>query len=791
MQVQPETNGGGEASWKDSYKTAQMITLPDVTHVCGSQAGQLVRDLARGTGCPEEFILTPLLSCCSALMGHRSEICVHGGWSEPPVLWFLVGAGEGTRKSAALRQVLSPLLALADDMRQKEKRKLEQCGNEEDMKEKGAATRELDLPLVYTGSIAMPQLRNVLHESEGHVLHVTERLEDAHRQLGMHALNVEKGTRERLHDLYEAFAGNFALPPPPTNSAGTTRIGSSVLSPVVFYNQCGFASPQYVVTMAVKAPSWLSGRFLVSCPSLEENTTAVFSLPNDDDDDNGSTNDDTTPPPKAKKAKTGHKPRKLSLKDVYLNLSRAHSFPRRRRYVFSKEAVRELRRFQEEEWQTIVNQLGGKDNGGAVEKSLGQIIRLAGVLKALKDAAELDFSSSSKLTDADDASEDQETEGKIDRDDVSGAIELGKYFLEQKLSMTFMVSTGFFRRSGNSSGTPVQESHASRPPSSSSAPQNSQNSDYSYMPPPPDPANSLYGFAKVAGGFLPQTAVSGAVTSSPHQHHPYHHSHPHQASPTVTSLASSQTAPFSFNFTGGGAPVSMPGPRSYHFPMPTINHSQPTPSASPAASHSSSHAPPPEIDVAQLPATWIPTTPEEELAEMSQAAEFVQLEPTQFVAVHARRVKRLLECFDDGCGVSATTAAQKSIAPPVRVAGTNNRHPAWASALFFQKVADLGLGVAEQVRHPTNGRVYWRFKRKSVPNLSEKNFQLLHYLRIDMVRYSQMGQPTLHVPGVDIDIPTPGSVSAEHSLLDGEGSNSSGGKGDNSPFECEIKQEIL
>jgi hypothetical protein len=111
--------------------------------------------------------------------------------------------------------------------------------------------------------------------------------------------------------------------------------------------------------------------------------------------------------------------------------------------------------------------------------------------------------------------------------------------------------------------------------------------------------------------------------------------------------------------------------------------------SSATASHPSAAVP--ELDVSQLPATFIPTSPEEEMAEMSQAAEFAQLEPAQFVAVHARRVKRLLECFDDGCGVSATTAAQKSIAPPVRVAGTNNRHPAWASALFFQKVSHFLL----------------------------------------------------------------------------------------------------
>ena len=65
MNAPAETNGGGDASWRDSYKTAQMIALPDVTRICGEKAGQLVRDLAQGAGCPEEFVLMPLLTCCS------------------------------------------------------------------------------------------------------------------------------------------------------------------------------------------------------------------------------------------------------------------------------------------------------------------------------------------------------------------------------------------------------------------------------------------------------------------------------------------------------------------------------------------------------------------------------------------------------------------------------------------------------------------------------------------------------------------------------------------------------
>ena len=532
-----------------------------------------------------------------------------------------------------------------------------------------------------SGSLGMQHLRVLSHEGDGRVLHVTEQLEDSHRQLSMHALHTEnlKASRAQLHDLYEAFAGNLGLSPSTVhgNSAGET---CRTLSQAVCYNQCGFASPEYVVNLVVKAPSWLSGRFLVSCPSVDENTTTTFSVPGQIDDEEEE--EEETSSSELSSAKKARRDKKLTLKDLYFYIARVHSQPVLRRYVFTKDAVRELQRFHEEEWCTIINQLGGEDNGGVVAKSLGQIVRLAGVLKAISEASKPDLDYAMRFQTKVNCGEDAVV--SINIDDVARAVEMGKYFLEQKLSMTFMVSTGFFRRSTSAHQQQQQQQQQPQDSRPLSAP---HSSGYTFMP-PPGPVNSLYGFPKLAN-FLPPPAVSlgAGVPNSPGGH-----SHHSQGSP-ATSLPSSQSHQTGFPFSvPGGACTPIPSPMgtrsSPHLPLP--------PSSSPSQSSpsSSSHTPP-EIDVTQLPATWIPSTPEEEMAEMSQAAEFVQLEPAQFVAVHARRVKRLLECFDDGCGVSATTAAQKSIAPPVRVAGTNNRHPAWASALFFQKVGCAWYGLYE------------------------------------------------------------------------------------------------
>ncbi|KAK7481318.1 hypothetical protein BaRGS_00027398 [Batillaria attramentaria] len=741
MHAACEENGGrGDVGWKESYKTAQMVALPDVTRLCGTQAGQLVHDLAQGVGCPEEFIVMPLICCCSALMGPRSEVRVHAAWSEPPVLWIAVGARAGSRKSSALRQVLMPLLTVIDGMKQQQQRRQQQnhCHRTGD--------EGFGPPAVFTGTLGLPQLRALAEEGAGGVLHVTERAEDSHRRLGIQPPHTDHAARTLLNDLYEAFPGDittcgYSSLKNSSQSSGQSSpalVTPGLMSHVCF-NHCGFAEPEYVVNLVVKSPSWLSGRFLVSCPSLPDNaSSASLAVPRPSgSQERGSMSDEAS--------RTEEK--SLTLRDLYSRIADTHC-RNVYTYSFSEDAVCELQRFQEEEWCTIVAQLGGEEQGGVVSKSLGHIVRLAGVLKALTVAAKSPAAAiqipSQENEDLDAERNCHEKVVEISVEDVSRAIELGKYFLEQKLSMTFMMLP------------PLLPGQAGQVGAMTAGP---------------------YGLPLgVAAGFSAGQHAMAGVTSAP--------GHPPPSNP----LPQQQQQPHPPFFGGYGAPSA----HAIGLHARNVTSSQP-------ATSTPSSATSVDIDVTQLPATWAPTTPEEELAEMSQAAEFVQLEPAQFVAVHARRVKRLLECFDDGCGVSATTAAQKSIAPPVRVAGTNNRHPAWASALFFQKVADLGLGAAEQVRHPTNGRVYWRFKRKTVEELTEKNYQLLQYLRVDMVRFSRLGQPSLHVPGLEADAPSPAGSSGDTvgsgagvGVIDEAASNSSS-KGDKSPcsLESPIKQEVL
>ena len=416
----------------------------------------------------------------------------------------------------------------------------------------------------------------------------------------------------------------------------------------ILFTFSGFASPEYGVTMMLKCPSWLSTRLLVACPQTDD-MKGVFGEPGAD----------VTQP---------------DLGVVYETILTHHE--QERVYTFSSEAIQELSKYFDDDWSTVLNQLDQTYHEGIIGKSMGQIVRICAVLKALDNSVKLSQSS------------DTEWDWTIGTDTVVCAITLGKYFLEQKLAMTFMVNTGFFSAAsmdvtmnGNENNAQSGESASSKDKSSNSAP--SASSD--------------------------QQPPHSSVTASAHVSAAGVDSFPGQAE-TSHNLPSASG--------GWGVPPKSMGQSG-------------------------------DIDYSNLPQTM--TTLEEDVSEMMQAVDFVHFSTTQFVAVHGRRIKRLLECYDDAHGVSATTAAQKSITPPVRIEGTNNRHPAWASALFFQKVAELQLGMAEQGRHPTNKKVCWRFKRKPVSQLTEKNIQLLQYLRVDMDKYSQFGSGNIMNPGMMVN----------------------------------------
>lgn len=535
------------------------------------------------------------------------------------------------------------------------------------------------------------------------------------------------------------------------------------------------------MTLMMKCPAWFSSRLLMSCPQADD-MKGVFGEPNSD----------LVLP---------------GLEQVYTVLLEKHRD--KVNYHFDQEAVQELSRFFDEEWSAVLNQLEQNEHEEIIGKSMGQIVRISGILKALDNALQY-CSASSSLEEM-----DYEWDWTIDVATIKCAIVLGKYFLEQKLAMTFMVETGFFNISGNSvdkdNGSMNGNLDTDYPDSPTTLPQTAFQDSRS--------SNSPFGGGASGGGSsggqLDSSSNDGSVRGSGPPG-PGHNSHG-----GVGSGGGSGGGGGGSNFPHGDYPMPQMPP-DFQPPLPPIKmpeslqqslNSASMPPSFLASSSSSSSQPGQssnhsagrfnpstiktrmkDVDYSNLP--HMMTTVEEDMTEMMQAIDFVHFSKTQFVAVHGRRIKRLLECYDDGHGVSATTAAQKSITPPVRIEGTNNRHPAWASALFFQKVADLDLGIAEQGRHPTNRKVCWRFKRKPMAQLIEKDNQLLQYLRIDMEKYAQFGSapfnPTVMINSGLIKLnPTAGHNTSSPIGVGGDEESSNSQGSPRAAFSVNVKPEVF
>ena len=81
---------------------AQEIQL-DFSTATTDRIRKLVSDYAVSIGCPKEFFLLPLQSLAAHFIGPKACVQVHSSWEEPIILWSVVMAHKGQKKSPALQ----------------------------------------------------------------------------------------------------------------------------------------------------------------------------------------------------------------------------------------------------------------------------------------------------------------------------------------------------------------------------------------------------------------------------------------------------------------------------------------------------------------------------------------------------------------------------------------------------------------------------------------------------------------------------------------------------------------
>ena len=75
----------------------------------GFTVGRYCTRVAEAIGCDVSMVALPALACLAGVIGNRRVIRLKPGWTEPAIVWPVVVARSGARKSPALSEVTRPL----------------------------------------------------------------------------------------------------------------------------------------------------------------------------------------------------------------------------------------------------------------------------------------------------------------------------------------------------------------------------------------------------------------------------------------------------------------------------------------------------------------------------------------------------------------------------------------------------------------------------------------------------------------------------------------------------------
>ncbi|OWF40939.1 uncharacterized protein LOC110463141 [Mizuhopecten yessoensis] len=102
-------------NYLDRFRNAQRIRV-NWSEILGTDVDRFVCGHAAILSCAKDLLLCPLLTAVASCMGPNTVIHVGQHWQETPVLWTVVAARRGERKSTVFRKVLSENLKLEQEI---------------------------------------------------------------------------------------------------------------------------------------------------------------------------------------------------------------------------------------------------------------------------------------------------------------------------------------------------------------------------------------------------------------------------------------------------------------------------------------------------------------------------------------------------------------------------------------------------------------------------------------------------------------------------------------------------
>jgi len=95
-------------SFDELLQKAQSCQL-DLTTVLSVELNEIVTANADAIGVPPEFILFPLITATASFLGTSAFIRINSEWINPSIVWSVLAAKKGEKKTAALRRVWKPI----------------------------------------------------------------------------------------------------------------------------------------------------------------------------------------------------------------------------------------------------------------------------------------------------------------------------------------------------------------------------------------------------------------------------------------------------------------------------------------------------------------------------------------------------------------------------------------------------------------------------------------------------------------------------------------------------------
>ena len=94
---------------------AQAIALP-LENVLDDHCLRIISSNASAVGCPPEFLDLPTLTIAAGMIGVKGRVMINPNWAEPCIVWIVVAARKGKKKTAALSVLSRAVKKLEDEL---------------------------------------------------------------------------------------------------------------------------------------------------------------------------------------------------------------------------------------------------------------------------------------------------------------------------------------------------------------------------------------------------------------------------------------------------------------------------------------------------------------------------------------------------------------------------------------------------------------------------------------------------------------------------------------------------